>query len=111
MPTAQELKRVREELDAQIVAAKQEEAHERELALEEACKAAEVRAQAEEEAWKQEEERRARKEGPAVTALSAVVVGFHWKSRGGGGNGGEGGGPILGQGEGLGPGEEMTNRF
>ena len=87
MPTAQELKRV-QELDAQIVAAKQEEheakeahlraeeetrmaaekarleeeAHKRELVLEEVHKAAEARAWAEEEAQKQEEELRVCKE-------------------------------------------------
>ena len=86
MPTAQELKRAREPLDAQIAAAKQEEceakearlwaeeeacvaaekawleeeAHKRELALEEVRKAAEAQVRAEEEARKQEEERHAR---------------------------------------------------
>ena len=75
MPTAQELKRAREELDTQIAAAEQEECEAKEEAHmaaekawleEEACEREltfeEARARAEEEAQKQEEEWHARKE-------------------------------------------------
>ena len=93
MPTAQELKRAWEELDAQIVTAEkeerkakearlqaeeearvaaekawlEEEEREREHVLEQVRQAKEVRARAEEEARRQEEERHAREEEDRLT--------------------------------------------